>query len=557
MKKAVKIRALKLLVTGVFVGALILTLAVIAGQTPTLAAPATTISINNSADLIAYSREYANGQHNPQDTLSLALSTGSMYVLPENGGSGYISIGSDSRPFDGQILIADSASATFLLDTPLFGTMTTNVTIGNGSGSVRQVEIMRSSDVDDVPLFAQKVVAVSGASDAVWSVKLNPDDSDSDNITAFKFAGVVGEIGDGCSVSLAFEHNSVTENAQGASVTANVTASGDVGILCGTLGEGSTLIADVTLGSDMAGKTFNVTSVSGNAGGVVGYMKDGSSVVMKNGFASFFNVTADAGFAGGIAGYAENADISVDTAPSGYFTVTKAISGADGAGALYGYYESTKNNAGASGGTRTFDLKNLRTDEDIAISAGSSSAAGGVIGRLYAENSITVTDGSVSDVGSVSAYDRTVKFTGGKYRGGVIGSYANTSLDNVLEILNVPVKIAGNSGSNTESAGAIGEISDADGTSAAYVKINGLRVENSGTISAGAVGKMGSKGSFVDFTGRYKGKGTRVAGLVDDMGCGVIRISGVTDLSETTSNTAQLVNKRGNGLIYALGSGAD
>ena len=64
--------------------------------------PATTVAIASSDDLITYSREYARGGHNPNDTIQLALSAGSAFILPSEG-EGYIPIGNGDRPFNGKI----------------------------------------------------------------------------------------------------------------------------------------------------------------------------------------------------------------------------------------------------------------------------------------------------------------------------------------------------------------------------------------------------------------------------------------------------------------------
>ncbi|MBR6918170.1 MAG: hypothetical protein IKN38_08305, partial [Clostridia bacterium] len=512
---------------------------------------ATTIQINNSADLLRYVSEYAAGQHNPDDVLQFALNQGSAFIIPSS--QNFEGIGTSSRPFNGKIEIADNAISNFFLDAPLFNYVTTDTKIVNTSNVVRNLDIARISTNTDAPLFANHVVAGAVNSGADWSVTLVADNTDGSNVTSNDFAGVIGEIGAGSKVHVTFEHDSIASTG----VIANVKSAGDVGLICGTLGEGAELSVDVSSNHD-----FTVQSTGGNAGGIVGTMAAGSKVILTDGFSSVSNVTSDAGFAGGIAGTATDAEVTVSDPTSETFTVSKTVSGSSGAGGVYGSYTCTKDNTGSAGGTRTFDLSPVKTDSSFTLAG--TGDVGGVIGHLSATNNVTVTGGITLGATDNTTYDRKVNLNGGTNRGGVIGAYENSSLANVLDINSNKVQVSSNAAGSGNPAigGVIGKIL---GSSPAYVKISDVAVKNTGSaaMSSALIADMNSTGSFLDTDGMIAASGSYGAGLVYNQNAGVIRLKGVTDLggkyigTAATTSVGQLVGTRENGLIYALGSGAD
>ncbi|MBO4791078.1 MAG: hypothetical protein J5592_02240, partial [Clostridia bacterium] len=354
----------------------------------------TTVTFSSSEALIAYSREYAAGAHNPDDTIQLALSAGTSFIL-NSGDDGYIPIGSDSRPFNGKIEIADNAISSFITDAPLFGTITTAAKAVNTSDAVRELQIIRSDSTDSA-LLAQKVVSDGGSTQASWNVTLNPDDRDASNVTAHSFASVIGDIAANCKVSVEFTHASVATGG----ATAEVAGSGNVGTICGALGAGAELTFKIT-----SANTFNVSSSSGAAGGVVGSMGDGAKLIANESFTSHTNVTSATGYAGGIAGVATNAEIELNNGST--LTISNTVTGSSGAGGVYGrYYSTTGNGTGANASTRTFELDGIVTDSGFTIAGGGDT--GVFAGTLDAENSITITETSanVSD----STYTKQVKF---------------------------------------------------------------------------------------------------------------------------------------------------
>ncbi|MBQ7715644.1 MAG: hypothetical protein IJT70_07230, partial [Clostridia bacterium] len=111
-------------------------------------APAT-IQINSAADLVKYASEYAGGQHNPDDTIQLALSQGTAFYISSSDYPSFAGIGTEGRPFNGKIEIADNAVSNFFLDAPLFNYVTTDATIVNTANQPRTLNIARiDTDVD-------------------------------------------------------------------------------------------------------------------------------------------------------------------------------------------------------------------------------------------------------------------------------------------------------------------------------------------------------------------------------------------------------------------------
>ncbi len=501
-----------------------------ADDTPLPEQPATTVSIASSDELITYSREYARGGHNPNDVIQLALSSGTSFVLP-SGDDGYIPIGNNSRPFNGKLEIADNAVGSFMLETPLFGAVTTDAKIVNASGVTREIQIARLSEAD-APLFADSVVGgVSGAA-AEWKATLKADDRDSVNKTAHSFAGVIGSVADNCEVSFEFTHDSVSS----AGAAANAASAGNLGLICDSLGEGAVLNVKIISQND-----FSIISSGGHAGGVVGVMADGATLNFLDDYSSPANVSSGSGkYAGALVGYAENADITVESGHA--VNLSKTVTGGAGAGGLYGYYKS-------SGTDRVFELENYTSDASFTIAGGTD--VGIVAGFLDAETNVEITDSGANLTDSV--YPKQVRFTGGTYRGGLIGKYKNSSLTNSLEIHDAEVRVVTNSGSVTYSGGALGRID----SGAAYVSFGDFRLDASASVGGGLIGSAGTDGSFIDVDGTVDINGSVGAGLVDRLNAGVLRIAGVTDLSGASYSAAQIVRTRSNALIYALGSGSD
>ena len=233
--------------------------------------------INSAEALIAYANEYALGHHNPGDTLDLSLKSGD-YNL-----AGFVGIGTEDRPFAGTIQM--NANNALLLPRALFQYVATSTTIKFTDPSVDSLYLKRYADSTG-PLFADHVVVEKGKEDAVakWNLVMEihykevDDNGQGTNPDIAPFGGLIGDMADNAKVEVTFTNNT------GFAVSAN----GNVGLICGTMGAGSQLTVTL-VGSQ---PTTSITSVGGAAGGLVGAMESGSKLTLTTGYPGGVTVTA-------------------------------------------------------------------------------------------------------------------------------------------------------------------------------------------------------------------------------------------------------------------------
>ena len=495
-------------------------------------AEGSTFTFYNAADFTAYSQAYFAGTNydgnptSPDDTLQFSYLTDPLLT-----DDGFISIGTKLRPFSGTIVIPNTGKDTFeLFNCALFDYVTTDLTIG-GTGTVKIIR----SEASETPaanvqtsgaLFANHVMA--GGHAANWSIALLPK-SDNANASdpADSFGGLIGVIDDDCDVTVTFTNTS----------NLDVSASGNVGYICGTLGENATLTV-TTAGSH---SDISVTSSGGHAGGLVGEMGAEATLVLKSANNTHVNSVTAVGYAGGIVGVVNEVTsgngVSLDL-PSGEYTVSGTVTGTTGAGGLFGYYQHNDSDA------TTLDLNGTYTVSS-GMTISSTGATGGIFGELVngASGTSFTFDGNSEALNFI--------LSGGTSRGGVCGTYTASALAQTLTITDTTVTV---NATADNSGGLIGTVTD----SPAYIAVSGATVTSSeGTLGGGLIGTVGSGGTFVDVSGAVTVSGSCQAGLIREMQQGVLRIQGITDISGFTATQAQLVNVRNHALVYALGSGSD
>ncbi|MBP5466540.1 MAG: hypothetical protein J6Y43_03145, partial [Clostridia bacterium] len=277
--------------------------------------PEQTYNITSADDFVAYSRAYAAGDRNPKDVLNISISSGN-----EISDARYISLGTQSRPFAGKLIISTGGIDTFrLYNCPLFDYVSAEMIVG-GSGVVkiireRAAETPAAGVLTQGALFANHVVG--GASAASWNVSFLPYSGEGNS--AADYGGVIGEIAANASVSVNYNNTS----------NLPVSGSGSTGLICGTLGAGATL--SVSTGG--SGSAISVSSTGGNAGGLVGTMDSGATLNFATANNSRVNsVNSGAGYAGGIVGSAVD---PVITFGAGEYAVNGTVSGKTGAGGLF------------------------------------------------------------------------------------------------------------------------------------------------------------------------------------------------------------------------------
>ncbi|MBR5942741.1 MAG: hypothetical protein IKZ81_05295, partial [Clostridia bacterium] len=489
--------------------------------------PAQMYNIRTADEFKEYSIAYAQGYRNPKDVLNLSINEGSIVT-----GDGFISLGTQSRPFEGTLIISTGGIDVFhLFDCPLFNYVTTDMCI-TGAGTVK-IEREQANDMpaDGVltsgALFANHVVA--GTNAANWSIALMP--LEGNGIPSTSFEGLIGDIAANCDVTVTFD------NTTGLAVS----ASGNVGLICGTLGEGAKLTV-TTAGS---GGNISVTSSAGNAGGLVGEMKNGSTLKYNSANNSRVNsVTSANGYAGGVVGSADRITVEYASGVTDY-AVSGTITGKTGSGGVFGKYVTD------AVSSETFTLLNT-----YAIASGTSvqgtnnCCCGGVFGVLENNADSFTFDGNSETI--------AVSLSGGKYHGGVCGSYKAAALTETFTVQNTVTSLTASVLTNDKyTAGLIGKIDN----SPAYINIHDVSCGVTGGLNGGLVGYAGTGGSFIDLTGNVAitGSSTLDAGLVANIPSGVLRLSGVFDFggfaSRSSAASGYLVKDRGRALIYALGDG--
>ena len=377
---------------------------------------------------------------------------------------------------------------------------------------------------------------------------------------------------------------------------ARTQSSGDtddnVGLICNNVSSGTLDTSNVTFPS-----SYTVSTKNGAAGGLIGEMQSGATLILGNATISA-DVTGTTA-AGGIVGESNGATVDVnDSLNIGNENTT--IIATDNAGGLIGKAENT-----------TFiiaDNKQITTKQGNVTASGKNGNAGGIFGFFSSQSKFAfdrkiIIDGTAAVTGVTAgglvgvlvnnvlvnnSDDHKVSIQGtskedkyqvtsdieGQNIGGLIGQYSQTNAQASLEISNVNVTSGIKAKENTTYGGLIGLVQNQKGASAyGYVKMDDADANVSVTENpdkvinyGGVIGTTGAEGYFLDLGNVTVNGGntgldaTNCGGLVGNLDSGVLRLHGMTDLgsakikSEGTTK-GQLVGARNNALIYALGDG--
>ena len=471
--------------------------------------------IHSAEDFAAYASAYAAGQHYPNDTLIISISSGSAIT-----DSDFVSLGTASRPFCGTLVLPASVGLNVfrLWNCPLFDYVSTEMTIG-GSGVI---EIIREN-VDNqapAPIFANHVV--SGSTAASWNVSLLPYSGE--GTAATECGALIGDVAQNANVSVTFKNTSPL----------NFVGSDNLGLICGTLGAGASLSVS-TAGS--SGSNVTLSTSSGSAGGLVGAMNDGATLTLSSqNLSRLGSITTSSGYAGGLVGNAINPTIAFGDGVSSY-ALTSSVTGTSGAGGIFGHYKTTR-------ASETFSLEKYALAANLRVS--SSTNTGGVFGYLESECAALEFDGEDMSPSFVLA--------SGTRRGGVCGLFSSNALSNVFHVHDLSITVNAALTGSVYSGGIIGAVSN----SPAYLQFEDLTLISAASPNAGLIGNLGSGGSFADVMGLISVQGVFDAGLIGNMPEGVLRIKGTTDLSlfrQQSWSSGAIVRDRGRALIYAAGNG--
>ena len=449
--------------------------------------------------------------------------------------SGFQGIGTATYPFAGSIEISSNTSTTLNLDAPLFNYVYDSIVINNGNPLPVSRYYQAYSDVDETtPIIAKNVICDPASETiATWKIDLTKP-SDSDDHYLASFGGFVG--------NMCYDE----ENDKGAKVNVEITlnqaspdvgniainGSNDTGLACGHMEKKTAL--GFTINGDR--KISSISTSSGDVGGLVGEMEDGSILTVNGSdyLDSGVGISTSNGYAGGIVGKNTGADVSFNFPGAGEgetpitaYPVQQYMSGTLGAGGIYGYYKPLTALVSTTVDDEIVDNSFDISKYSINCRVNGMGSTGGLFGMLETE-----VDVSISGSGTVTS--NHAEGSSGAF-GGLIGLYKTDSIARTLTIGSV-IAAPSKGGTANYYGGGIGKIDD---TVASYVRFSGFtaNASNAGTLTFGGA-VASADNAFVDINGvtvtatDFKG-----GGLVGSLDHGVLRLDGTVNLTGATPAT--------------------
>ena len=501
---------------------------------------------SRNLDSVAAIKNYADNYAaaNANDTLVFSHSDGDSGQAVDL----FTPIGTEAAPFNGKIIISDD-DFEFNIKNTLFGVITDNVEIVkmvSGSETSATVKISRAAPATDSPLFAQKVKHVDGKS-ANWSFHYKAYTAKDGVTYVYNYSGLIGELDVQADVTVSSFTND--NKAQDGDKIANVSSSGDLGLICNKIGANAKLtVGSITMSGGNSDTNYTVTSSGGNAGGLVGSMASGSKLTLdtsvSNPQASSKAITASTGYAGGIVGDCDGGEIVFNNTAA--YAVSQVITGKTGSGGIEGHY-----NINNSSEAKTINIQKVSIGNTCKVNGAGN--CGGLFGVLQNNGTLTI-----SGSGSVAPDHKSDT---AKSYGGLVGQYYANSLTNTLTVsATSSIAPTRTGGSVEEYGGAIGQI-----LGSAYVLLNGVTVNVSNAAATqnfgGLVGQ--AQDAFVELQNTnsitYSSPSTSATfgGVVGDLEKGVLYLQGITNLSgapavtSSADTSGQLVGYRDCALVFA------
>lgn len=527
-----------------------------------------------------------------------------------NNGMSFQGLGSDECPFEGRIYRDVDSPVELTTDRTVFN----NLKLSGQNNTVKIKWVGATSY--SAPMVASKV---SGAENSKESKTLNASVDIADHVdkkddtTSALTAPLLGETTGNLTAN-------VTYRLAGPRKNLKANATGNIGLIANTVENGTLTVESVTFPNDLASDGTVETS-SGNAGLLVGEVKDGATlsigtltnvptatVQSTNGSAggvvglvgsstgAMVNVTKALDLhaltvkgttaSGGFIGKAANLTLTVGTDNSGKDASGNAITikparavGSSSAGTYAGGLIGDASFAGKF--TINGDIFDFGEGVDLSVSnTGVAPSAGGLFGELDISNGdVTVSGGSyTSTLRNGTDNNNSVR---GNY-GGLVGKLWGRKDGEALRAFTVQDGAAvsfgvGSNGKLTYAGGLVGYLGEGNGSpNESAVVIDDATVTCATSGYASNNGKYGGAVGVVDTKNVLEVRGLKVetagnatigdsnggfAGVVGSSWRGIVKFSGVTDLSDArfaeNDHTAQLVYENFNSLIFAAGSGSD
>lgn len=516
-------------------------------------------------------------------TINLVTTSGwDLTGTAEVAGTAYsfLGLGDDADPYEGKFefdtkTVAEKFSIT--TTKALFHALSTKAKLDLISFS-----ISATFSIAMKPLLAEKLKNSGDGTKLTSTVVLS--DLNSDRIQEAAIGGLIGTMEKGSSAEITFTNNF--------SNSLKVSGESHTGLFCNTMEPGASLTA--TFKNNVKNTVSVEATTSGaDAGGFVGHMAADSQLTIAG--TSAAQVSSASGNAGGLVGSVTDGKISVQAekgeneADAGKFafadTLTLKAGSEKAAGGLIGAYSVTKGGTNdGTGNSISYDLSEYEF-HSITVSGGknvgglfgvlkntsTSSTTVAVLGKTTGAITTNVTSESeVTNLGGlIGAYD-TVASTDGNSVAVMKNTLAIKGTSNSAG-LDIRAVSTGGSKASTTYGGVIGAVSGSSYVEIENVSASTADMKNSNTTSVGGlVGKLNDgflnvgnvtittadDNDLANEADQVEGHG----GLIGHLVKGVLRLHGETNLENQKITTAynhvgQIVGCNENGLIYALGNG--
>lgn len=532
----------------------------------------TAITFESNADLIAISNTdpaiYQNANISKGGSTGIDFDVCGAEIVDGLGSLTFQGFGSDAYPFKGALNLGDR---TLTVNKTLFN----NIELSDDNSSVK----LTWKGTDAQPIVAAKVTGADKTLAATVTVGTPKSDTEKD---ICKLASpLVGEVTGALTLNATY-----VTSANSPLAIDMQSSTGNMGLLVNTLAEGASLtLAGLALPDKLDGTpTINATADGANAGGLIGEAREGATVALPTGIDVSALSVAGKNAAGGLIGKATKLTLTVGKDNSGKEASGKAVAikpahavGSSSAGTYAGGLIGDASFADAF----TINSGIFDFGKGVALSVSNTSAApsaGGLFGVLDISNGdVAVNGGSYTSTLQNGKDDNKH----GNY-GGLVGKLWGRKNGDALHAFTVQGDTAvsfgvGSNGKLTYAGGLVGYLGEGGGsTNVSAVVISDATVTCSTSGYASANGKYGGAVGVVDTNNVLEVRGLKVktasgatigganggfAGVVGSSWLGIVKFSGITDLSDATfvenDHTAQLIYENFNSLIFAAGSGSD
>lgn len=536
----------------------------------------TAITFESNADLIAISNTdpaiYQNANISKGGSTGIDFDVCGAEIVDGLGSLTFQGFGSDAYPFKGALNLGDR---TLTVNKTLFN----NIELSDANSTVK----LTWKGTDAQPIVAAKVTGADKTLAATVTVGTPKSDTEKDicKLTS----PLVGEVTGALTLNATY-----TTSANSPLAVDMQSSAGNMGLLVNTLAEGASLtLAGLALPDKLDGTpTINATADGANAGGLIGEAQEGATVALPTGIDVSALSVAGKNAAGGLIGKATKLTLTVGKDNSGKDASGKAVVikpahavGSSSAGTYAGGLIGDASFADAF----TINSGIFDFGKGVALSVSNTSAApsaGGLFGVLDISNGDAVVNGgsytSTLQNGTDNSNNNGVR---GNY-GGLVGKLWGKKNGDALHAFTVQDDTAvsfgvGSNGKLTYAGGLVGYLGEGGGSAnVSAVVISDATVTCSTSGYASANGKYGGAVGVVDTNNVLEVRGLKVktasganiggtnggfAGVVGSSWLGIVKFSGITDLSDATfvenDHTAQLIYENFNSLIFAAGSGSD